>query len=118
MASNRLRLWKGYNNGVSGGIVYLLAQDGTATPMDLTGATVEMEIYTDAGVVLATISGTIEGDPEDGQYSVIPGATDLDDLTSGEEYNYRIKVTQNPTYPDGLLFEEDEAGRLRKCVVV
>lgn len=118
MANTRLRLWKGYNNGIINGTLYLLSSDGTVSVFDLTGGTLSMEIYNQDGTVAATISGTLAADPTTGGYSVIPGASALNALTSSQEYYYRIKVVQSPLYTAGLLFDTDENGRLLRCIVI
>lgn len=116
MTTTRLDLFKGYNNGILSSTLYTYDADETATVFDLTGATLSMEIYNEAGTVLATISGTISASPTTGEFAVVPGASSLNALTSQTEYFYRIKVV-NASYAQGLLFTTDSDGNRLRCYV-
>lgn len=112
----RLRLYKGYNNGIAQGTLYQQDAEGVASAFSLSGFTLALEVYDEAGTVLATVAGNILN-PFTGLYNITPVGNEFNALESNQEYYYRLKAT-GPGYPAGLLFDSDRQGRLTKCVIL
>jgi len=111
-----LRLIRGKNNGIIGGVLYTKDVSGSQNIFNLTATTVSMEIYDDAGDVQATINGVVEN-ASTGTYTIKPDANDLDSLSHGQNYKYRVIAT-NTTYPEGLAFDTDSDGRELRCTII
>lgn len=111
-----LTLYKGRNNGLINATLYTKDPDGALTAFNLTSGTITVEIYEAVKKKLvASFPGTIVN-AANGIFTAIPDADDVNALSVTKEYYYTVKVV-NASYPQGLVFGEDEDNAYHKCVV-
>lgn len=120
MSNRILKLYKGSTNGISGGVLKTIDDNGDLSAYALTaaGATVALEIYERSApaTVVVSITGTIT-DAANGIYDAEPTTADaLDALTLGGEYYWRTRVTTTSDTV-GKVFATDNHGRLLQVEV-